>query len=99
MTLAWAVRTDQIQVQIQNNMLDVLHFSGHSGHESLLFENKHGKSVPVFAAEIKDLIKLSKSIDCLIMNACYSESIAKDVSTYEKITVISCTEAITEKPR
>lgn len=93
---AWAVRTDQVQMEVQNNAPDVLHFSGHGDTGFLCFEDKDGKAAPVSAAAIEGLIKLSESIECVILNACYSESVAKKIAPHVK-AVIGCRKSIADE--
>ncbi|WP_297779078.1 CHAT domain-containing protein [uncultured Roseovarius sp.] len=92
-THAWAVRTDQVQMEVMNNAPDILHFSGHGATGFLCFEDINGNIAPVSAAAVEGLIKLSDSIDCLILNACFSESIATQVKDHLK-AVIGCSVAI-----
>lgn len=77
---AWAVKNDQIQREILNVKPEVLHFSGHGGPGLLIFENSSGASVEVSGEAMADLIGLVPSIKCVILNACFSESVAKLVA-------------------
>lgn len=90
---AWAVRTDQVQMEVMNNAPDILHFGGHGGTGLLCFEDKNGNAATVSAAAVEGLIKLSDSVECLILNACFSESIATQVNEHVK-AVIGCSVAI-----
>lgn len=90
---AWAVRTDQVQMEVMNNAPDILHFSGHGDTGLLCFEDKNGNVAAVSAAAVEGLVKLSDSIECLILNACFSESIATQVKDHLK-AVIGCSDAI-----
>lgn len=90
---AWAVRTDQVQMEVMNNAPDILHFSGHGDTGLLCFEDKNGNVAEVSAAAVEGLVKLSDSIECLILNACFSESIATQVKDHLK-AVIGCSDAI-----
>ncbi|WP_058286428.1 CHAT domain-containing protein [Leisingera aquaemixtae] len=92
-THAWAVRTDQVQMEVMNNAPDVLHFSGHGATGILCFEDKNGNVADVSAAAVEGLIKLSDSVQCLVLNACFSESIATQVKDHVK-AVIGCSIAI-----
>ncbi len=86
---AWAVRTDQVQMEVLNAAPAVLHFSGHGNTGILCFENKDGKVAPVSAAAIEGLVKLCDSIECVIMNACFSDSIAAQLAPHVK-AVVGC---------
>ncbi len=86
---AWAVRTDQVQMEVLNNTPAVLHFSGHGNTGVLCFEDKDGNAVPVSAMAVEGLVKLSASVDCVVLNACFSESIASLLAPHVK-AVIGC---------
>jgi hypothetical protein len=90
---AWAVRTDQVQMEVMNNTPDILHFSGHGNKGILCFEDKNGDTAVVPASAIEGLVSLSDSIDCLVLNACYSDSVAKKVQPHVK-AVIGCSVSI-----
>jgi len=90
---AWAVRTDQVQMEVMNNAPDILHFSGHGDTGLICFEDKNGNVAAVSAAAVEGLVKLSDSIECLILNACFSESIATQVKDHLE-AVIGCSDAI-----
>ncbi len=90
---AWAVRTDQVQMEVMNNQPDILHFSGHGNTDLLCFEDKDGNAAAVPASAIEGLVKLSDSVDCLVLNACYSESIALKVLPHVQ-AVVGCSVSI-----
>lgn len=94
-THAWAVRTDQVQMEVMNNCPDILHFSGHGDTGVLCFEDKHGNVAEVSATAIEGLVKLSESVQCLVLNACFSESVARQVKAHVK-AVIGCTVEIND---
>lgn len=90
---AWAVRTDQIQMEVLNNAPEVLHFSGHGNNGILCFEDKSGNAAPVSGTAVEGLVKLSGTIDCVVLNACYSASIAEQLAPHVK-AVIGCSVSI-----
>lgn len=90
---AWAIRTDQIQMELLNAKPEILHFSGHGNTGLLCFEDKNGTVAPVSAVAIEGLVKLTSSIECVVMNACYSDSIAIQLAPHVE-AVIGCTESI-----
>lgn len=91
----WAVRTNQVQMEILNENPSILHFSGHGSSGNLIFENANGEAAPVTAKAISELISLCSSIDCLVLNACFSESVAKLCVPHLK-AVIGCDDAIND---
>nr|WP_281418666.1 CHAT domain-containing protein [Rhizobium rosettiformans] len=89
----WAVRTNQLQMEVMNVKPQILHFSGHGDRGVLLFEDVNGNASEVSAEAIAELIELNPSVDCLLLNACYSESVARLASPHVK-AVIGCTTSI-----
>ncbi|MEO9527393.1 MAG: CHAT domain-containing protein [Hyphomicrobiales bacterium] len=90
---AWAVRTNQVQMEILNNEPNILHFSGHGNVGELYFEDHDGNAVPVSAEAIAGLVKLSETVECIVLNACYSASLAGLLKPHVK-AVIGCTASI-----
>lgn len=86
---AWAVKTDMIQREILNNRPEVLHFSGHGAQGVLAFKNHDGETVRVSGQALADLISLSPSIKCVVLNSCFSNSIAVLVAPHVD-AVIGC---------
>lgn len=93
---AWAVRNDQIQTELFNHKPEILHFSGHGGSGVLCFEDKYGSAITVSATAIEGLVKLNTSVDCLVLNACYSETIAEKISPHVR-AVVGCSSSIGDK--
>ena len=86
----WAVRTDQVQEAILNEKPNILHFSGHGGGGSLCFEDSAGYSTPVSATAIAELMRLNSDyIECLVLNACYSQEVA-ELSSVHLEAVVGC---------
>lgn len=73
---------------IQQAMLDfkpqIVHFSGHgAGQDGLVFEDAVGQERLVSSEALANLFKLfSKRVECILLNACYSESQAKAIVKY-----------------
>ena len=89
----WATRTNQIQMEILNHKPDILHFSGHGTIGKLIFEDASGEAAPVSSEAMAELISLCGTVKCLLLNACYSESIAKLVAANVD-AVIGCDASI-----
>lgn len=86
---ALAARIDQIQREMLNVKPEILHFSGHGNKGILAFENRDGKFVPVSGEALADLVSLSPSIRCVVLNSCFSDSIASLVAQHVE-AVIGC---------
>lgn len=86
---AWAIRTDQLQREVLNTRPEVLHFSGHGDTGMLIFEDAAGKAVVVSGEALAGLIKLMPTIKCVVLNACFSDSLSKLVAPHVE-AVIGC---------
>lgn len=71
----WAVRTDDLPRALLDHEPEIVHFSGHgAGNHGLALENNAGQMQLVSTASLARLFKLFKNqIECVLLNACYSE--------------------------
>jgi hypothetical protein len=85
----------QALLDIQPN---IVHFSGHgTANGELCFENQNGSSFPIPASTLSDLFEqFTDSINCVIMNACYSEIQANTIAKHINF-VIGMNTAIGDK--
>lgn len=87
---------------VRRAMLDfqpsIVHFSGHgAGEDGLIFEDESGNIKPITSHALSGLFELfSDTTECVILNACYSESQAKSIVTHIKY-VIGMKRAIGDK--
>jgi hypothetical protein len=70
----WAVRP----VDLRRAMLDYtpqfVHFAGHgAGEKGIVLENDQGFAQPVMAEALSNLFALFPQVECVLLNACYSE--------------------------
>lgn len=76
-TQRWAVRPRDIQRSVQDELPQIVHFSGHGkGEEGLYFESPSGGSQLVAGKALASLFKLfvqKASIECVVLNGCYSK--------------------------
>lgn len=77
----WAVRPRDIRRAILNYRPNIIHFSGHgSGSKGLSFEDETGQEKLVTTEALKGLFKeCAKYVECVLLNACYSESQADEI--------------------
>lgn len=70
-----AVQVDDLQQTLYDYNPTIVHFSGHgSGEDGLVLENSLGRSVLVSEEALARLFKAFQTqIECVILNACYSE--------------------------
>ncbi|MFG6095616.1 NACHT domain-containing protein [Leptothoe sp. ISB3NOV94-8A] len=70
----WAVRTKDLRRALLEYAPQIVHFSGHGAGESgLILENEMGQAEPVAATVLVQLFKLCPSVECVVLNACYSQ--------------------------
>ena len=79
---AEAVRYRDIRRVILDYEPQILHFSGHgAGEEGLVFEDETGHEKLVDAEALADLFALfSDKLECVVLNACYSEVQARAIA-------------------
>lgn len=85
----WAVRPDQIQMELLNNNPSILHFSGHGDTNLLCFEDREGNPVLLDATMIAEIVQVYGQLECIVLNACFSESVARACAKHVKV-VIGC---------
>lgn len=79
-----AVRTTDLTRALLDESPTIVHFSGHgSDYGELIFEDDHGNSHPASIDAIGELFELfSESVECVVLNSCYSESQAKAIAEH-----------------
>ncbi len=76
-----AVRTDDLRRALLDTKPQILHFCGHgTGEDGLVFEDQQGKTQLVSTEALANLFELfAGEIECVVLNACYSEVQAKAI--------------------
>ncbi|MGB3512004.1 MAG: CHAT domain-containing protein [Microcoleaceae cyanobacterium] len=84
-----AVRTKDLQQKMLEHRPHIVHFCGHgAGQQGLIFEDIQGKAKPVSTEALASLFGLlGRYIECVVLNACYSDTQAKEISNYIKYVV------------
>jgi L-histidine Nalpha-methyltransferase len=79
-----AVQIDDLQRLILKHEPNIVHFCGHgSGEQGLIFQDDDGYPQLVSTEAISGLFKLgSNHINCVVLNACYSEVQAKAIGLH-----------------
>jgi calcineurin-like phosphoesterase family protein len=79
-----AVRPDDLQDALLDVEPEIVHFGGHgTGVDGLALENEAGETQLVSTNALAILFKLVKShVQCVILNACYSEVQAKAINEH-----------------
>lgn len=89
-----ALAPDQLLRYLLKRRPNLLHFSGHgSNRGSLLFETADSAKVFVRPEQIAPMIAEFPTVQCVVLNACYSEALADLLANHGKV-VIGTSQAI-----
>jgi len=93
-----ATRTRDIQQAMLDFNPQIVHFAGHgAGKDGLAFEDAIGQFKLVDSEALANLFKLfSSRVECVVLNACYSEVQAEAISQYIDY-VIGMSQAIEDR--
>ncbi|MGB8689641.1 MAG: CHAT domain-containing protein [Microcoleus sp.] len=86
----WAVRSRDFYRAILDYQPNIVHFCGHgAGEDGIVLEDDTGKMALVQTNALASMFKLfaKKSVECVILNACYSEVQAEAISQYVNYVV------------
>ncbi len=80
----WAVRPRDVYQALLDYQPQIVHFSGHgSGEDGLVLENDAGQAQLVSTEALFRLFELfGRRIECVVLNACYSEVQAKAIAKH-----------------
>ena len=79
----WAVRIWDIRRALLDVEPQIVHFTGHGNEDGLLVEDELGLAVNIPVEALSDLFKLfSNQVECVVLNACYSETQAAAISQH-----------------
>ncbi|MEG3988687.1 CHAT domain-containing protein [Microcoleus sp. S28C3] len=95
----WAVRSRDFYRAILDYQPNIVHFCGHgAGADGIVLEDDTGKMALVQTNALASMFKLfaQKGVDCVILNACYSEVQAEAISQYVNY-VIGMNRAVGDK--
>ena len=77
----FALRGRDVQEAMLEYKPQIVHFSGHGTENGLLVEDALGFGFIFSKEAIADLFRLcSDNLDCVILNACYTDSLASEIS-------------------
>ncbi len=70
----WATRPKDVRRAMLDYRPNIVHFCGHgTGEEGLVFEDENGQVKLVDADALSEFFGLFSEIECVVLNACYSE--------------------------
>ncbi len=77
----WAVRVSDLQDHFLRFKPDIVHFSGHGSTREIILEDLSGEIAAVSTQALSDLFRILKdNIQCVVLNACYSENQAQAIA-------------------
>jgi hypothetical protein len=78
-----ATRSTDLRRALLDNKPSFVHFSGHGSSVGIVLENKDGELKLVQVKALANLFKLfAENIECVVLNACYSEAQAKAIAKH-----------------
>ncbi|MEC4814757.1 MAG: CHAT domain-containing protein [Scytonema sp. PMC 1069.18] len=85
----WAVRVRDVSQALLDFEPQVVHFSGHgTGEDGLALEDETGNVRLVETAALAQLFKLfANTVECVVLNACYSEVQAKAIAQHIRYVI------------
>lgn len=94
----WAVRVADLRRALLDESPNIIHFSGHGSPQGrIILEDEVGNGKEIPPKAIGNLFELfAEDINCVILNACYSESQAQEISKHISY-VIGMNDAIPDK--
>ncbi|MBW4627667.1 MAG: CHAT domain-containing protein [Brasilonema octagenarum HA4186-MV1] len=93
----WAIRLRDLRRAMLDYEPRIVHFSGHGEMNGLAVENEFGNTVLVNSDALEGLFELFRDrVECVLLNACYSESQVKGISKHIQY-VIGMRQEVTDK--
>ena len=81
----WAVRTRDFYRAILDTQPQIVHFCGHgAGDDGIVLEDDTGQTAFIQANALSSMFELfaTESVECVLLNACYSEVQAEAISQH-----------------
>jgi hypothetical protein len=84
----WALRPQDLQRAILDCEPRIIHFAGHgTGEQGIVLENEEGESKPVSSAALEKLFELYSQVECVLLNACYSDAQAQAIAKHIRYVI------------
>lgn len=78
-----AVRQEDLRRYILDVKPQIIHFCGHGTSQGLVLDDENGTAKLVSNEVLVDLLKIySDRIECVLLNACYSEALADEIAKH-----------------
>lgn len=76
------VVADDVRQALLNYKPSIVHFAGHGSTEGLMLEDENGQLKLISADALGGLFQLFPQVNCVVLNACYSETQAEAIVQY-----------------
>jgi hypothetical protein len=76
-----AARIDDMRQAMLDTEPQILHFSGHGEGGAIYLEDKDGNARPIGATAFANFLTNFPSVQCVVLNACYSEELGSAINT------------------
>jgi hypothetical protein len=84
----WAVRPQDLQRAILDNDPQIIHFAGHgAGEKGIVLQDEDGSAKAVSADALGSLFGLYPQVECVLLNACYSELQAEAIVKHVRYVI------------
>ena len=84
----WAVRTEDLIQTLMTHQPHIVHFIGHgSGQQGLVLDDGRGRAQMVPTRALARLFQQVTSVDCVLLNACYSDTQAQAICQFVSCVV------------
>ncbi len=84
----WAVRTEDMMQALVTHQPHIVHFLGHgTGDRGLVLEDSQGRAQLVPTRALARLFQQMTSVECVLLNACYSDTQAQAISQFVSCVV------------
>ena len=84
----WAVRTEDLIQALMSHQPHIVHFIGHgSGAQGLVLDDGRGQVKRVSTRALARLFQQVTSVECVLLNACYSDTQAKAICQFVSCVV------------
>ena len=80
MQAVFAVRIEDMRRAMLRYEPEIVHFSGHGQDGNIYLEDKNGNARAIASDALGDFFSIFPSVQCVLLNACYSEELAAAIT-------------------
>ena len=84
----WAVRPKDLRRAILDYEPEIIHFAGHgAGEQGIVLQDEDGSAKAVSASALEELFEIHTQVQCVLLNACYSEIQAAAIAKHVRYVI------------